>query len=209
MKPKIALILSLVLNPVVVEADERMIVEGNVLVFDTDVLIDGAAGPASIERSDVNLFGDLVMTYPEIDTVIVAGAGGSTTAAYDIAHKIREYGMSTVARNNCASACAIIFLGGAKRTLEKGARLGFHRSDRSAKDHREFYEENKEDAGWEDEFAFANLVYQHGQISAREFIAFTLQSGVSVEFALAALSFAPEDVWYPTTYELRTAHVIE
>lgn len=116
--------------------------------------------------------------------------------------------MSTIARNNCSSACAIIFLAGSARTLEKGARLGFHRSSTTAEDHEEYYRRNKEKLGWTNEFAYADHSYQDGQISARNFVEFTAGRGVSLDFILRALSYSPRDMWYPTTEELLEAGVL-
>lgn len=190
-------------------AQDRMIVEGNTLIFNTDAL-SGADNPApSIIYEDVNLFGDLLLNHPEVDTVIVSGGGGSNTAAYDIAHKIIEFGLTTIARNNCSSACTLLFLAGSDRKLEKGARLGFHRSTNSAADHREFYERNKEDAGWVDEFGYAKKAHEDGQVAARDFIAYAVGRGVSLEFALEALTYSPNDMWYPDQDIMLEAGVIE
>jgi hypothetical protein len=185
-----------------------MTVEANTIIFNTDAL-SGADNPTpTILYEDVNLFGDLLMNHPEVDTVIVSGGGGSNTAAYDIAHKIIEFGLATIARNNCSSACTLLFLAGSDRRLEKGARLGFHRSTNSAADHREFFERNKEDAGWVDEFGYAKKAHEDGQISARDFIAYVVGRGVSLDFALEALTYSPQDMWYPSEGEMRTAGVL-
>lgn len=191
-----------------VNAEDRMQVEGRTIIFNTDAVTDADDKTPGIIYADVNLFGDLVMNHTDVDTVIVSGGGGSTSAAYDIANKITEYGMSTIARNNCSSACAIIFLAGSERTLEKGARLGFHRSSTTAEDHEEYYRENKDKLGWANEFAYAVDLHQVGQISARNFVEFTARRGVSLDFILRALSYSPRDMWYPTTEELLEAGVL-
>lgn len=190
-------------------AGERMIVESHTLIFDTDALSSASNSTPTIIYEDVNLFGDLLMNHPEVDTVIVSGGGGSNTAAYDIAHKIIEFGLNTIARNNCSSACTLLFLAGSERKLEKGARLGFHRSTNSAADHREFYERTKEDAGWVDEFGYAKKAHEDGQVAARDFIAYAVGRGVSLEFALEALTYSPNDMWYPDQDIMLEAGVIE
>ncbi len=187
---------------------DRMIVQGSTLVFNTDAVSTAANSTPSIIYEDVNLFGDLLMNHPEIDTVIVSGAGGSTSAAYDIAHKITEFGLTAIARNNCFSACTLLFLAGSERRLEKGARLGFHRSTTGADVHRDFYERNKADMGWEDEFAYAKHSHEDGQVNARDFIAFAVGRGVSLEFALEALTYSPHDMWYPSDDMLQQSGVI-
>ncbi len=163
------------IDPVAVQAEIRMTVEGNTLQFDTDAISTTDGADPTISAQDPRLFGELVMENPSIDTVVVAGAGGVTWAAYEIANKITEFGLTTVARNNCASACTILFLAGKERRLEAGARLGFHRSSRSAKSQREYYAKNKDEMGWIDEFAFANSAFESGQMAAREFISYAVK----------------------------------
>ncbi len=191
-----------------VHAQDRMTVQGNTLTFNTDALSGADNIAPLIVFEDVNLFGELLMNHPEVNTVIVSGAGGSTMAAYDIANKISVFGLITIARNNCSSACTIVFLGGARRELEKGARLGFHRTSRGTSDMRDFYTRNKDDAGWVDEFAFAQDVFEEGQISARVYIEFATRRGVNLDFALRIISYSPEDLWYPTEIELLEAGVL-
>lgn len=189
-------------------AADRMTVEGTSIVFNTDAVALADDDTPEIVYADVNLFGDLVMNNPEVDSVIVSGGGGSTSAAYDIANKISEFGLSTTARNNCSSACTIIFLAGSRRELERGARLGFHRSSTSAKDHRDFYRENKSEAGWVDEFAYAKHSYEDGQIVARTFIEYAVDRGVTLDFALRVLTYGQRDMWYPDEDTLKVSGVI-
>ena len=49
------------------------------------------------------------------------------SAARDMAADIIAFNLSTVAYGECYSACTLIFLAGQSRTLEAGAKLGFHR----------------------------------------------------------------------------------
>ncbi|WP_164157565.1 COG3904 family protein [Sandarakinorhabdus rubra] len=62
------------------------------------------------------------------DAVILDSPGGSVNSALEIGRLIRSRGMKTViTRNNyCASACALIWVAGARRILAPGARVGFH-----------------------------------------------------------------------------------
>jgi hypothetical protein len=203
-----ALLVSFGLLANAANAADRMTVDGTSIVFNTDAVAQADDDTPEIVYADVNLFGDLVMNNPEVDSVIVSGGGGSTSAAYDIANKISEFGLSTTARNNCSSACTIIFLAGSRRELERGARLGFHRSSTSAKEHKDFYWENKSEAGWVDEFAYAKHSYEDGQIFARTFIDYLVKRGVTLDFALRVLTYGQRDMWYPEFDTLLTAGVI-
>jgi hypothetical protein len=182
-------------------AQERMEIIGNTLIFDTRFFSSNEEAN-SILRSDANLFGDLIMNYPSIDTVIISSKGGDLKASYDMAKTITTFGISVIARGDCESGCTIVFLGGKDRKLEQGARLGFHRSSTEAYDHSVYYEGFKDKMGWKDEFAYATWVYEDGQIVARNFIQYLLRRGVSIDFALRALSTPADHMWYPSTDEL-------
>ena len=195
------------INPSTLSAQDRMQIIGNTLVFDTRALSSDAEANSILE-ADANLFGDLIMNHPSIDTVIISSKGGDLKASYDMAKTITTFGLSVIARGDCLSGCTIVFLGGKSRKLEQGARLGFHRSSTDANDHNVHYEGFKNKMGWKDEFAYATWVYEDGQIVARDFIQYLLRRGVSIDFALRALSTSSDHMWYPSTDELFEAGVI-
>jgi hypothetical protein len=189
------------------QAKDRMTVAGNTLIFDTTTLSTDEDSNA-ILRSDANLFGDLIMNNPSVDTIIVSGDGGDLYASYEMARTVTNFGLTVIARGDCESGCAVVFLGGKVRKLEQGARLGFHRSSTDADNHREHYALRKDKMGWKDEFAYARWTYEDGQIIARDFIEYLIQRGVSVDFALRTLTTSGDDMWYPSMEELAEAGVI-
>jgi len=64
----------------------------------------------------------------EIDSLFLKGPGGSFMAGLSIANIVIENELSTSIPENtdCASACSLIFAAGSNRSMEAGARLGFH-----------------------------------------------------------------------------------
>jgi hypothetical protein len=60
--------------------------------------------------------------------VIFDSIGGNAFAGIEIGKTIRIKGFSTLVlnQNRCASACALAWLGGQPRSMEPGARVGFH-----------------------------------------------------------------------------------
>lgn len=64
----------------------------------------------------------------QVDNIVLRGPGGNLDAAFEMADFILAHQISTAIPRNtdCASACSLIFLAGATRTMEEGARLGFH-----------------------------------------------------------------------------------
>jgi hypothetical protein len=190
------------------EAQDRMTLEGNTLIFDTDVVWPASESTSSVTDSDANILGDLLMKNPAVDTVIISGAGDGLYASYEMARKLSQFDITVMARSDCESGCSLMFLGGKVRKLEKGARLGFRRTATDASSHREHYAAEKDTKGWADEFAYARWVYEDGQIDAREYIGYLLQRGVKAEFALRVMTFSAQDMWYPTEKEMLEAGVL-
>jgi hypothetical protein len=59
-------------------------------------------------------------------TVILNSVGGNVYEARGLARLFRENGIATRVEDSCSSACTAAFIGGTKRSLGKGAKLGFH-----------------------------------------------------------------------------------
>jgi len=54
--------------------------------------------------------------------------GGRIGVGDSLNRLIRDEGLTTLAKDNCYSACVLAFLGGQSRVLAEGASLGFHQS---------------------------------------------------------------------------------
>ena len=205
---QIATLLALLFYGPMAEAQERMAIEGDTLIFDTSMMWEVLDEPTTIIYSDATLFAELVMEYPNVKNVVVSGVGGDAFAAYEMARKIADFDLNVMARGDCNSACVVVFLGSGNRSLEDGARLGFHRGTTDAMNHQEFYEAQKQEMGWKDEFSYASWVYEEAQVDARKFIEYLLQRGVEPEFALKVLTYSSDDMWHPTEKEMREAGVL-
>ena len=189
-------------------ATERMVVERNLLIYDLSESSGLPEEDRMIQPNDHVLLGELLMENPEVDTIIVSGDGGFNWPAYEMANKIESFGLHTVARHTCASACTTILLGGVERSMEPGASIGFHRMSNAASDLRATYSRLKDEQGWSDEFAFASYIFERGEIAARDYIAFLLRRGVTSEFALTSLTYSSTDMWYPSEKEMLEAGVL-
>jgi len=61
--------------------------------------------------------------------LLLESPGGSLIDGITLGREVRFQGLRTVARYDCASACGMIFLGGAERVLARSrARIGFHQA---------------------------------------------------------------------------------
>jgi hypothetical protein len=186
----------------------RMRVDRNFLIYD----LSESSGLPDAERmilpEDQILMADLLMEHPIVDTVVVSGDGGFSWPAHEMAAKIEAFGLHTIARHTCASACTTILLGGVERSMQPGASIGFHRMSNAASDLKATYYKLKDEQGWSDEFAFASHIFERGEIAARDHIAFLLRRGVTSEFALTSLTYSSMDMWYPSQQEMLDAGVL-
>jgi hypothetical protein len=121
---------------------------------------------------------------PNIKTIHLTSGGGRIAEGRRIGAEIARRGLDTFVHTECSSACTAAFLGGKRRWLAKDARLGFHTPDIP---------------GVTGELR-ASLVADEEQA--------LLKSGLPTWFVGKVLSTSPDDIWYPSTTELRTANVI-
>ncbi len=192
----------------VATAKERMLVENNLLIYDLSEASGLPQADRMILSDDHVLLAEMLMEHPAVDTVVLSGDGGFNWPAYEMARKIESFGLNTVARHICASACTTVLLGGIERSMQPDASLGFHRMSNDASDLRDTYNHLKEKRGWQDEFDFASDAFERGEVAARNYIEFLLNRGVTVEFALRALTYSSTDMWYPTEEELLASGVL-
>ncbi|MGY6645733.1 MAG: hypothetical protein ACXIVD_10980 [Salinarimonas sp.] len=78
---------------------------------------------------------ELVAAHPTIKRMTLDSTGGYIAEARGVVTVLRAHGIATHVEEHCASACALIFAGGAQRSLASQARLGLHgyamRNDRN------------------------------------------------------------------------------
>lgn len=182
------------------QARQRFTPDGTRLVFDASVVnedgYDGIDDPDAIELRA------FLFEHPEIEVLELSAEGGIVTAALDMAAVVVDYEIDTVVTGRCESACTLVFLAGANRTLAKGGRLGFHSASWSRDDMKEFYETLQETRGWADEFAFASWVYEEAIRDFNKKLEYMVSRGVDVEFIIRAAYVHSDDIWYPSRDEL-------
>lgn len=214
----IALTLSLMAGTAL--ADTRFTIDGNRLVYNTAAPVDASLIDPSSGMTPDETIGDIA--YEDIDalrailsandsritTMRLTSDGGYIEAAYEMAAIITDYGLNTEVEGECASACAILFSAGAERVMNKGGRIGLHPSSWGMDSIRSYYESTREDAGWRDEFAFAEWVYEEGQRDANKLFAHFLSRGVSADFTVKVVSVGMNGMWYPTRAEMEAANLI-
>ncbi len=111
--------------------------------------------------------------------------GGLVRVARRLREKLRERKLTTYVSGACVSACTEVFLGGERRSMRVGAKIGFHGP------------------------------MAPGMLEpVREFLLYRERShltslGIEKSFAAKALRVEPKDMWYPSAQELIEAGVID
>lgn len=119
--------------------------------------------------------------------VSLESAGGRVAEARGLIRVIERFGLMTLARGDCASACALAFMGGSTRFLDEGARLGFHSYGLGGRMNRLFLDPLDEQA-------------KDMAVFRRHFVA---------EPFLARIDATPHsEMWFPEPSELLAAGVV-
>jgi hypothetical protein len=126
----------------------------------------------------------LLKASPDVRTLEVANLGGSVGEAMKIRDLIRRRRLATYTDGLCASACTVVFMGGAPRLLGPHGRLGFHRYVAAGMP--------------------ADLDAAMNGAGERDLI----RSGVSPDFAARVFQTPSTDLWIPDRATLTAAGVI-
>jgi hypothetical protein len=87
----------------------------------TGILIEGA-----IDLGITSVLSRLLADFGDVRRLELRSDGGRVPEARGLIRLVTEYRLATVARGDCLSACALVFMAGSARRMEDGARLGFH-----------------------------------------------------------------------------------
>ena len=131
--------------------------------------------------------GRMLGAHPGVQRILLESGGGSIAEARGAVRVIREHALATHVDGHCASACALIFVGGIRRSMGSTARVGFH--GYSVPMHNSY--------GMIDPQAemLRDMAIYRAQAVAEPFIAI-----------LSSLPRVP--MWYPEPAELRSAGVL-
>jgi len=130
---------------------------------------------------------DHLEAHPNVEQIVLASTGGNIFEARGLSNTIRRNGLNTLVVAECSSACTTVFIGGAKRQLAHGGKLGFHQYRIDA------------------DYAVLNANPLNEQDRDR---AVFLQSGVAVWFLEKMFDSRSSQMWYPELSELIDAHVV-
>ena len=148
---------------------------------------------------------ELLITNPTINRVVIDSTGGLEEEALDVADLIIDFDLDTHTLN-CQSSCTLMFAAGNTRTLQRGYKIGFHRSYWPASNLEKYYNYVKDD--YSDVFDFTSWVYDDTQDWVFKKMQFFIERGVDPLFIIKTLRAKSEGMWYPRRKELLDANFI-
>lgn len=129
----------------------------------------------------------LVAAHPEVRQLTLDSHGGYIAEARGVVTVLRAQGMATHVERHCASACALIFAGGAARTLAAGAQIGLHGYSLGRNRH-------------------FGMIDPEAEMQ-RDLAIFRAQ-GIDEAFILRLAALPQAPMWYPARDELLVARMI-
>lgn len=193
----LALILALVAAPAAAEGPFR--VAGEVLIYDTE------AAETGIEVGDTERLVALLRAHPEVRVVELNSSGGDYFESFDMAHAIADFELDTRVVGSCESSCAHVFLGGVRRTLARGGRIGFHQSTWGADSAESYYDDWAAEERWQTPFDMVSWTYEDTQTEVYDRLMFMIDRGVDPRFAIETLRQPAGGIWYPDRAALLAA----
>ena len=192
-------------NQVFSASIDKFTIDQSKLIYDTENIEDWEN--AEINQDDPDIFFQLLSENPQITTVQLNSAGGLQADAYEISDLIIDFDLDTHVNGVCHSSCTILFLAGNKRTVERGSTLGFHQLHWPAESQRVYYDYYL-GTDWNDEFEYAEWLYNDAQATILLDMEYLLERGVEPSFAIKTLQADSYDMWIPRRKELLNAGVI-
>ena len=197
--------ISFILSMKVLSA-EKFITSGDTIIYDTFKAKNDLN--QEINWDDVTEFEYLMRNNKGIKNLQLNSSGGLVEAAIYLSDIIIDYELNTHVDGECSSSCVFLFLGGEKRSLQRGSWIGFHKSSWSKEGLKEYYESYKDEKGWLDEFEFSEWLYNDTQVQILRDLKYLIERGVDGNFAIKTLTADSDDMWYPRRKELEVAGVV-
>lgn len=129
----------------------------------------------------------ILSEHPEITQLELSSPGGNIRAARGLANLVLAFQLDTHVAKACSSACTLVFMAGAQRSLAPAARLGFHGYDLLVPSGHPSIDIEKE-----------------MQTDA----AYFLGRGLLPGFVDQVFDVSPDSMWFPTRHDLIAAGVI-
>ncbi|MEC8294152.1 MAG: hypothetical protein VX083_11690 [Pseudomonadota bacterium] len=184
---------------------DKLMVEGDQLIYDTDK--GGLASGKEIVATDLPVMRRMLKENEGITTLRLNSPGGIVWVGEEMARIVEDYELDTVADGECSSTCVLLFLAGQSRQMTRGSKIGFHQTNWSAGSIEGYYNDRREDSGWQTPFDFASWMYQDTQTEVYTNLTTLLKRGVDPAFAIETIG-SSDAVWFPSRKELVAGGVL-
>lgn len=184
----------------------KLHIDGDTLVYDTEN--PGAAETSGIVSDDVALMLDMLRANTDVRRLQLNSSGGEVYAATQISDVVIDFELDTHVHGDCDSSCVTIFLAGARRTMSRGSRIGFHQIFWSASNIAAYYDRERGDQGWQTPFDFAAWMYLDTQEEIYSHLKYIIERGVDPAFAVETIRNPQSEMWRPYRRELLAAGVL-
>jgi hypothetical protein len=158
---------------------------------------------------EANLYLDMKSTLianPSVTRLILDSEGGLEDTAFDVSDLIIDFELDTHAIY-CESSCTILFVSGNKRTLQRGRKIGFHRTYWDTAALEDYYRYFKDEYN-NNVFDFTSWVYDDAQETIFKKMQFFIERGIEPLFIIKTLQTKSEGMWFPRRKELLNANFI-
>jgi|TARA_B100001964_G_scaffold232704_1_gene288841 hypothetical protein len=152
----------------------------------------------SIEFEDPDILLELLKANPEVERIVFVNShSGYPLIGFDFSDIIIDFELDTHILEACSGECIAAFLGGNKRTLERGAKIYFKYLGYTAEAIRGHSKTEWFKSDYEDFADYAEYIYKEGRSEIVDYFSLMTERGVKPEFAIETLVNGLEDWWTP------------
>ncbi|PCJ06295.1 MAG: hypothetical protein COB16_13770 [Rhodobacteraceae bacterium] len=185
---------------------KKFSLEGQVLIYDTETKVKGSDAEMTID--DIDALQVALSKHPDVTELRLNSSGGSVFAGEEMAWIVIDYGLDTTVSGECVSACVDLFLAGERRRMMLGSKIGFHQRHWSTSSVKNYYDNWKEDEGWDNPFDFGSWIYGDTQSEIYQHLTYLVERGVDAGFAIETLRVESNGEWYPSRLKLIASGVL-
>jgi|TARA_Y100000815_G_scaffold264162_1_gene279515 hypothetical protein len=189
-----------------VHPDGKLRLDGETLIYNTET--PGPDEMTGIVSDDIDRLLELLRGPDPITTLQLNSAGGEVYAASQISDIVIDFELDTHVHGDCDSSCVTIFLAGARRSMSRGSRIGFHQIFWSAENIATYFDREAPGQGWQTPWDFAAWMYLDTQEEIYAHLTYIVSRGVDPRFAIETLRTPQADMWRPYRAELLAAGVL-
>lgn len=186
------------------QAQSPFDIQGTTLIYDSQ----SRSEPLGIQQGDTRALAGILTDHPQITALHLSSLGGDVHTAYEMADLILGHMLDTHVIDDCESACTILFLAGAQRTMAPDAQLGFHQTSITADDAQTEYDDMKSLMGFDTPFDYAAWLLEDTQEMILNDLYYYNELGLSLGFIIKTLEATPDDMWYPSHSTLKQEGIL-